>query len=1010
MQQALRLQSVLAFLGFLSSSVAAVADAGVQPVAHYELGRGAITYAAGPETLADKSGDHDLARHGDPVFFADAPPHATGGSLKFDADWYGKSSAIGSAGDDFALEAWVKAARADDAGLHGVVSNGDGAQGYTIAQQGALWVAFVGGVGAFPMAEVSSDHWVHLALVADGADCKLYVDGREVGTFRRCAALRPSFAIGDMGHGNETFTGLIHEVRLSTFERGRFDPAADLLLDYDAVRKAEASARHDRAELIDGLTQPHHGTRAVKEILVPPVAQDWLVAPVDRRSELLVDAADDRQSASLVLTNGLASRTFRVADNLASVSLRNLSNDAEFLRAIKPEARVKIDGTWYDVGGLEGQPEKSYLIESWFDELRADPTAFRFVGLETSEPAARYPWKVKFNAVDTPWPPRGLQVALRFAPPIGQTKLDGIAIRVHYEIYDGLPVIAKWLTIDNAMGRDIVVDETECEILAVCQDQRERLHVESDYAFAAANFHERGSALLHFQRAPQPYQMGGGTTDWRVDPEYSTWATHNAAEDLFLDDPHHCLLVSRPPMGPGERIADGGAFQSIVTFELLHDSDDRERQALGHRRLYRRLAPQVTESLLTFAITSHDRGRLEALIDQMAALGFERLDIHPWPGIRHDNLDPKYVAHWKGISDYCRERGIILGGYELAIASRGRGAQVDCIDPATGKPGSLFGQSVCIASAWKDEYFAKTFEFFDRTGFMSWNADGPYHGDPCASTGHAHHAGLIDSQWQQWKAQVEVIHEFQRRGCYLPIPDWYFLNGQCATGMGYREASANLSPQQQLLLGRQYIYDGTWHKTPTMGWMTLQLVGFYTSDPRVGLEPLADNLERYERGLVQHLGAGCQFTVRGNRLWDTPETKAMVEKWIGWYKRYRSILTSDIIHLGRPTGRDLDCMLHVNPELDTRGLAVVFNPTSRDIARDLELPLYYAGLSDAAMVREREGRPVGRRLDREYRVRVPVSIPAGGFTWLVVEAPKDPAPRSSRPESKRASGGPPRRP
>ena len=127
---------------------------------------------------------------------------------------------------------------------------------------------------------------------------------------------------------------------------------------------------------------------------------------------------------------------------------------------------------------------------------------------------------------------------------------------------------------------------------------------------------------------------------------------------------------------------------------------------------------------------------------------------------------------------------------------------------------------------------------------------------------------------------------------YIPIPDWYFLNGQCSTGMGYREASANLTPQQQLLLGRQYIYDGTWHKIPPMGWMTLQLVGFYTNDPRVGLEPLCENLDRYEQQLIQFLGSGCHLTIRGNRLYDTPETKQLVSKWINWSNIVRSGNTS----------------------------------------------------------------------------------------------------------------------
>lgn len=42
---------------------------------------------------------------------------------------------------------------------------------------------------------------------------------------------------------------------------------------------------------------------------------------------------------------------------------------------------------------------------------------------------------------------------------------------------------------------------------------------------------------------------------------------------------------------------------------------------------------------------------------------------------------------------------------------------------------------------------------------MTYNMDGPYHGDPCASTKHPHHRGLEDSQWEHWKTLVEVIHE-----------------------------------------------------------------------------------------------------------------------------------------------------------------------------------------------------------------------------------------------------------
>ena len=401
--------------------------------------------------------------------------------------------------------------------------------------------------------------------------------------------------------------------------------------------------------------------------------------------------------------------------------------------------------------------------------------------------------------------------------------------------------------------------------------------------------------------------------------------------------------------------------------------------------MYKKLAPQTTESLIAAGITSHDEVKLKALIDQAAELGLEQLDIQAWPGVSHDNLDSTYVQLWRRVATYAKERGIVMGGYELQVASRGRGATVDCIHPETGKPGSLFGQSVCIASEWKDTYYTKMWEFFDKTGFMTYNMDGPYHGDPCASTVHPHHTCLEDSQWQQWKTQVEVIHELQRRGMYIPIPDWYFLNGQNSTGMGYREASANLTPQQQLLLGRQYIYDGTWHKIPPMGWMTLQLVGFYTNDPRVGLEPLCENLDRYEAQLMQYLGSGCHLTIRGNRLYDTPETKQMVARCINWFKEYRDILTSDIIHVSRPNGRDLDCMMHVNPFIQHKGMVVVFNPTDRTITKEMRLPLYYTGLKGKATVTSSDGNKQHFSLNEEGELLLPVSIKAQGISWFLIE-------------------------
>jgi hypothetical protein len=144
-------------------------------------------------------------------------------------------------------------------------------------------------------------------------------------------------------------------------------------------------------------------------------------------------------------------------------------------------------------------------------------------------------------------------------------------------------------------------------------------------------------------------------------------------------------------------------------------------------------------------------------------------------------------------------------------------------------------------------------------------------------------------------------------------------------------------------------------------------------------------LPAYEAHLVNNLAAGVQACYRGPRLYDSEETKALVKRWVGWFKSHRAILESDVVHLRRADGRDVDGLLHVNPSLPERGLAVLWNPLPEMVEREVTLPLYYTGLSERARVRERDGVAQILPLDREYAVRVPVELPAGGFTWLVIE-------------------------
>ena len=130
----------------------------------------------------------------------------------------------------------------------------------------------------------------------------------------------------------------------------------------------------------------------------------------------------------------------------------------------------------------------------------------------------------------------------------------------------------------------------------------------------------------------------------------------------------------------------------------------------------------------------------------------------------------------------------------------------------------------------------------------------------------------------------------------------------------------------------------------------------------------------YESHLAQNFGSGVIACYRGPRLFDTQQTKVVVKKWVDFYKRYRPILDSDLIHVRRPDGRSIDCALHVNAQIRPCGLAMLYNPTPTAQQIILKLPLYYTGLSKSAKIREKEGEPKQYEIDRNYTVEIPIIV------------------------------------
>ena len=156
--------------------------------------------------------------------------------------------------------------------------------------------------------------------------------------------------------------------------------------------------------------------------------------------------------------------------------------------------------------------------------------------------------------------------------------------------------------------------------------------------------------------------------------------------------------------------------------------------------------------------------------------------------------------------------------------------------------------------------------------------------------------------------------------------------------------------------------------------------------PDSQFEPMSEHLSEYSMALAQYLLAGVAACYRGYRLYDTPEVMAVVTKWVSVYKQYRDIINSDIVHVRRPDGQSIDGFLHVNAQLQHRGLLALFNPTSLPINATIAVPLYFTGITTTANVyAEGAAPPTPYAVARDYTSLLPVSMPPQSSTFFVFE-------------------------
>lgn len=699
----------------------------------------------------------------------------------------------------------------------------------------------------------------------------------------------------------------------------------------------------------------------------PLPEKDWLLNPAG--FEAVIEESPNK--SALTLTNGLIRRTFRLQPNLVCYDYTNLSTNQQLIRTIREEARISVNGCSYKIGGLTSPAEKAYFLPNWLNTLNPTDSSFRYLNHTISDIYPSIQWKKKFwSAGDLP--AKGKKITFNYTSPLAQLK--GFEIAIIYEIYNSIPLISKAVHIKNKSGYKHKIDTIVNEALGMVEEESAVIGSPSQMKKPGGLYFESNYAFNNSMR----YELSDQTLHWKTDPTYTSQVNYN------YETP--CLLEIYPDHGPGTEIMPGDSLQSIKTYELAMDNSDRERRGLAVRKMYRTIAPWITSNPIFMHLVSKNDAEVKTAIEQCAVTGYEALILSFGSHCNMEDTSAANIKKWKELADFAHSKNIFIGSYSL-FSSRRINDEEDVINPKTGKPGgTMFGNAPCLASNWGLSYLKTLKTFMKQTGFDIFENDGPYPGDRCASTKHPGHKDLHDSQWKQMELQKGLYRWCNENGIYVNAPDWYFLDGSHKIAIGYREVNFSLSREQQKILNRQNIYDGTWEKTSSMGWGFVPLTKYQGGGPEAILEPLSEHLSDYEQLMMQYYGAGVQACYRGPRLYDTETTRKTVVKVINWYKKHRTILNADIIHLRRADGRDWDGILHVDATLPTKGLAMLYNPTETAIKRTIRLPLYYTGLTLNAKITEQDKQSQTVRINRDFTATITITIPANGYTWLTVTA------------------------
>lgn len=609
--------------------------------------------------------------------------------------------------------------------------------------------------------------------------------------------------------------------------------------------------------------------------------QYWVLNGQDYGSKM------EETAKSYVFSNGLIRREI-AKQSSQTLSFQNLQSGVQLIDTPYADFAVSVNGKVHSAAAY---------------------TLVRAKEVPCAERIALH--KTDTMTTDGVYPPPGKALLLHYAA-------EGLpAVTVRYEIYDGMPVLMKRLTVQNSGKESITIDNIAVDVLKI-SNRRDTLFVDSDY---------------------------DSTTDF-LGLDLEKYAKHYARY-------RYDTLEVAPQQRMNVKLAPGDTLDSIASFELLFGTKYYEQRLIEVKEMYRRIAPWCTDTVTFFHLISNSPRAIRKAVDQCREIGIEMIIQSFGSGVNMESGSARYLNRIKKAYDYGHSKGIRMGAYTLAYVKNYRPVKGD---EALNHDASHICR--CLATDWSKQYMKKVLRFIDRTGADAVEIDGPYGMLMCAGGKTHNHDDFTDSQYKQWKAAVsDWYREIKKRGVYINAPDWHFLNGTNRTGVGYEEIAFSEHRNEQLVTSRIYYYKGTFSKNPSQCWGFLPLNVYHGGGKDAQFFPTAQNAFAFDWALAQITASGVWPMIRGRKVYDSETGKKIFVKWTSIYKKYRKVLNGITVHFMPPridTANPsrttcMDAIMNQLPHGDVRGFVMFFNQTDRECTQEVLLPVYYTGLSDLDM-------------------------------------------------------------